>query len=332
MVTGPTTPPEAPRDAPSGRLLLPVALYLVLFAACHYVQGYLLSTQAPRLLELIPEARRTELLGQALASKLMTQLAALSIPFLAIGLLLNWRQKADPMAGLGLSLRLPALLAAFECFTLGVVLHLAVLVILALLGTAPFLRDLAALRVLVAVAQNLVRWTQFGWIALLALPAAAFTYATARLLLPVGHLAPLLRRQLHPVLAAIAVALLVSAPYLLSPLTTPLAFLNFTLLALLLERLRANAGSLWPALGALTGWVVTGELSGLPHQAMPVEVTVPLLGRLPEILSGGRCGPEGGLITTAALLAWLALALRTAPRRATPATGEPPAAAPAPTD
>lgn len=315
MATSPTTPAaEAPRDPWLGRLILPVILYLVLFAGFHYAQGLLLREQAPRLLDLIPEARRTELLGQALASKLITQLAALSVAFLALGFLLNWRHGADPMAGVGLSLQLRSLVVALECFLLGLLLHLVALLVLAALGAPPAGHTLAILRMAAVVAFNLAEWAQFGWAALLALPAAAFTYATARLLLPVGHLSPLLRRRANPAVASLCVALLVAAPYLLSSLTTPLAFLNFVLFGLVLDRIRINQGSLWPALAAMTGWVVVGELSGFPHQAMPVEITAPLFAGLPPLLSGGRCGPEGGLVVTALVLGWLAFALRHEPR------------------
>lgn len=97
----------------------------------------------------------------------------------------------------------------------------------------------------------------------------------------------------------------------LNPDVTPLALGNIALAGLFLGVAFYAPGGLWTAFGAHLGWnamlaALDAPVSGLPFR-------IPLLdyhAGEPAWLSGGHFGPEGGLVSTAALALAIALAVR----------------------
>jgi membrane protease YdiL (CAAX protease family) len=101
----------------------------------------------------------------------------------------------------------------------------------------------------------------------------------------------------------------------LNPNVTPLALGNIALAGLFLGVAFYAPGGLWTAFGAHLGWNATLAALDAPVSGLPFRI--PLLdyhAGEPTWLSGGRFGPEGGLVATVALALAIALTFRWARR------------------
>ena len=97
----------------------------------------------------------------------------------------------------------------------------------------------------------------------------------------------------------------------LNPDVTPLALGNIALAGLFLGVAFYAPGGLWTAFGAHMGWNVTLAALDAPVSGLPFRI--PLLdyhAGEPAWLSGGRFGPEGGVVATVALALAIALTVR----------------------
>ncbi|MGH7518192.1 MAG: lysostaphin resistance A-like protein [Gemmatimonadales bacterium] len=97
----------------------------------------------------------------------------------------------------------------------------------------------------------------------------------------------------------------------LNPDVTPLALGNIALAGLFLGVAFYAPGGLWTAFGAHMGWNATLAALDAPVSGLPFRI--PLLdyhAGEPAWLSGGRFGPEGGLVATIALALAIALTVR----------------------
>jgi membrane protease YdiL (CAAX protease family) len=97
----------------------------------------------------------------------------------------------------------------------------------------------------------------------------------------------------------------------LNPAVTPLALGNIALAGIFLGVAFYAPGGLWTAFGAHLGWNTTLAALDAPVSGLPFDI--PLLDYCaadPVWLSGGRFGPEGGLMATVAITAALLVALR----------------------
>ncbi len=276
--------------------------YLAVYLIGHLLVLRLVDGRA--WLHLLPAGRQAEYLAQATGTDQLGHVALLSVPLLLIGTVLCYLREQDPLRGLGLGSRLGGLPLALAAGLGGAAGYLLLLGAVVLLGGHEPLQLLLGFEL--AFLRQWLQWRELGWLAVAVLPAAIFSYATARLLLPFGHLVPLLREGVQPAIAALVAATLFAVPYLLTPAITPLAMLNLVLLGLVLERLRVRTGSLWPGLFAFGGWVLCAELCGLPHQGM-LQPAPDGFAAIPALLSGGAFGPEGGLLATLQFSVWLAL-------------------------
>ncbi len=96
-----------------------------------------------------------------------------------------------------------------------------------------------------------------------------------------------------------------------NPNITPLAYINIGLAGLLLGVAFFAPGGIWTAFGTHLGWNVMLAALDAPVSGLPF--TIPLLDYHagdPTWLSGGRFGPEGGVLATVALVAATFIALR----------------------
>ncbi|MGH7631444.1 MAG: lysostaphin resistance A-like protein [Gemmatimonadales bacterium] len=106
-------------------------------------------------------------------------------------------------------------------------------------------------------------------------------------------------------------ALTFSLFHWLNPDVTPLALGNIALAGLFLGVAFYAPGGLWTAFGAHLGW--NGTLAALDAPVSGLPFRIPLLDYHPgepAWLSGGRFGPEGGLVATLALALAIALTVR----------------------
>jgi membrane protease YdiL (CAAX protease family) len=97
----------------------------------------------------------------------------------------------------------------------------------------------------------------------------------------------------------------------LNPGVTPLGLGNIALAGIFLGVAFYAPGGLWTAFGAHLGWNTTLAALDAPVSGLPFDI--PLLDYCagdPVWLSGGRFGPEGGLMATVAITAALLVALR----------------------
>jgi hypothetical protein len=134
----------------------------------------------------------------------------------------------------------------------------------------------------------------------LALAPAAFSEELMFRGLPLVLLAAVTSRGTALVVVS---ALTFAAFHWLNPDVTPLALGNIALAGLFLGVAFYAPGGLWTAFGAHLGWNATLAALDAPVSGLPFRI--PLLdyhAGEPSWLSGGRFGPEGGLVSTAALL------------------------------
>jgi hypothetical protein len=97
----------------------------------------------------------------------------------------------------------------------------------------------------------------------------------------------------------------------LNPGITPLGLGNIALAGVFLGVAFYAPGGLWTAFGAHLGWNAT--LAGLDAPVSGLPFDIPFLDYCaggPAWLSGGRFGPEGGLVATAALTVALLVTIR----------------------
>jgi membrane protease YdiL (CAAX protease family) len=97
----------------------------------------------------------------------------------------------------------------------------------------------------------------------------------------------------------------------LNPGITPIAYLNIALAGVMLGVAFFAPGGIWTAFGAHLGWNVMLAALDAPVSGMPFPI--PLLdyhAGAPVWLSGGRFGPEGGILATLALATALFIARR----------------------
>ncbi len=101
----------------------------------------------------------------------------------------------------------------------------------------------------------------------------------------------------------------------LNPGVTPLGLGNIALAGIFLGVAFYAPGGLWTAFGAHLGWNATLAALDAPVSGLPFDI--PLLdycAGAPVWLSGGKFGPEGGLLATVAVTAALLVTLRWARR------------------
>jgi hypothetical protein len=97
----------------------------------------------------------------------------------------------------------------------------------------------------------------------------------------------------------------------LNPGVTPLGLGNIALAGIFLGVAFYAPGGLWTAFGAHLGWNTTLAALDAPVSGLPFDI--PLLDYCaghPDWLSGGRFGPEGGLMGTVAITVALLVTLR----------------------
>ncbi|HET8625046.1 MAG TPA: CPBP family intramembrane glutamic endopeptidase [Gemmatimonadales bacterium] len=115
----------------------------------------------------------------------------------------------------------------------------------------------------------------------------------------------------RPTSLLVVSALTFSAFHWLNPDVTPLALGNIALAGLFLGVAFYAPGGLWTAFGAHLGWNATLAALDAPVSGLPYRI--PLLdyhAGEPAWLSGGRFGPEGGVVSTAALALVIAVTVR----------------------
>lgn len=103
--------------------------------------------------------------------------------------------------------------------------------------------------------------------------------------------------------ALVGLGLLFGLAHLLNPGATPLAIGNIVLAGVFLGLVFLSGGGLWSSTGAHLGWNLTlaslgATVSGLP---LPLPALSYVPGH-PVWLTGGRFGPEGGVVATLCLL------------------------------
>jgi membrane protease YdiL (CAAX protease family) len=99
----------------------------------------------------------------------------------------------------------------------------------------------------------------------------------------------------------------------LNPGITPLGLGNIALAGIFLGVAFYAPGGLWTAFGAHLGWNATLAALDAPVSGLPFSIPyIDYRAGDPSWLSGGRFGPEGGLLATAALTAVLLVTLRLA--------------------
>ncbi|MCC7495435.1 MAG: hypothetical protein IT204_24000 [Fimbriimonadaceae bacterium] len=306
-----------PTAPPPSRLWLwlPLLVYLLVFAAgevviqqrlrSHLRPGLVphVSADGTRIPAAVPPGRLGWLLQQRRSLDRVQEIGLLGFPMLLGSVLLALVRSRDPLGALGLRVDGRVLLASGQAgFGAAVAMLLLILV---LAGDGGGLREVAislALRIRVWLIDPLV---------LASVPAVVLCCACARLLLPHGLALPLWRRR-TPLGGALAVTVVFVLPFLRIPALSPLACGNVILLALLLERLRVVYGSLWPPISFYCGWLLVPELLGVPYQGV-AELTSPEFAGVPDLLSGGAYGVDGGLLCTALLLLWLVVLLQRRP-------------------
>jgi membrane protease YdiL (CAAX protease family) len=115
--------------------------------------------------------------------------------------------------------------------------------------------------------------------------------------------------------ALLALALLFGAAHLWNDGITPLALVNIVLAGLFLGLAFFTAGGLWTSTGAHLGWNLT--LAGLAAPVSGLLLPIPWLDystRGPSWLTGGRFGPEGGVLASLFLAAGAVVAGRRSTR------------------
>jgi membrane protease YdiL (CAAX protease family) len=112
--------------------------------------------------------------------------------------------------------------------------------------------------------------------------------------------------------AAVISALIFAVLHAANPGVEPLALLNVFLVGAYLALVTLRDGSLWYPIGFHFTWnFVLGFVLSLPVSGVPVQGTVVIeRGGEPSIFSGGRFGPEGSLVCSAALLVLIAWVTR----------------------
>jgi membrane protease YdiL (CAAX protease family) len=122
---------------------------------------------------------------------------------------------------------------------------------------------------------------------------------------PLVLLARILGRPVALVLLSVVFAL----AHVTNPDVTGRALGNITLAGILLSLAFFSPGGMWAAFGAHLGWNMTLAGLGAPVSGLPFEIPfVDYSMGGPAWLTGGSFGPEGGLLSTAAITAAIVLA------------------------
>lgn len=120
-------------------------------------------------------------------------------------------------------------------------------------------------------------------------------------------------------------ALLFAALHLLNPNLSLLGVVNLALFGLFTAVFALYEGGIWGVCAIHSAWNWTqGNFFGLQVSGIDQESAIMfnLMEAGPDMLTGGRFGPEGGLITTAVLLAGIALLALAQRRRTRAATAD----------
>jgi uncharacterized protein len=111
--------------------------------------------------------------------------------------------------------------------------------------------------------------------------------------------------------AIVAISVLFAFSHVSNPNATPLGLGNIALAGIFLGLTFYLPGGIWTAFGAHLGWNATLAALDAPVSGLPFDI--PLLDYCPgdpTWLSGGRFGPEGGLMATASITAALIVTMR----------------------
>lgn len=115
--------------------------------------------------------------------------------------------------------------------------------------------------------------------------------------------------------AVMAMGVLFGVAHLLNPGITVTGLTNITLAGVFLGLVFYLPGGLWTATGAHLGWNLTLAALAAPVSGLPLPVPgIDFAPGGPLWLTGGRFGPEGGVLATAALLTAIVLVARVLPK------------------
>ena len=112
--------------------------------------------------------------------------------------------------------------------------------------------------------------------------------------------------------------MLFSLAHLDNPDVSARAIGNVALAGILLSLAFYSPGGMWTAFGAHLGWNATLAALGAPVSGLPFDIPyIDYTMGGPPWLTGGRFGPEGGLLGTIAITAAIFVAARWARKEAT---------------
>jgi membrane protease YdiL (CAAX protease family) len=148
--------------------------------------------------------------------------------------------------------------------------------------------------------------SRIGIIALVLAPAALAEEVIFR-----GVPLVLLSRVLGRPTALLLLSLGFALAHVSNPDVTARALGNITLAGILLSLAFYSPGGMWAAFGAHLGWNMTLAALGAPVSGLPFEIPyVDYSMGGPAWLTGGAFGPEGGLLSTAAITSAIVLAVQ----------------------
>lgn len=98
-------------------------------------------------------------------------------------------------------------------------------------------------------------------------------------------------------------AVLFAYPHLFNPNQSILGLLNTFLWGIVLGWAFLRSGDLWLPIGLHAGWNISLALLGVNLSGFTMGVTgIAVRWRVPDVIGGGGYGPEGGILTTLALV------------------------------